>query len=539
MPTATPTPSPLPPLPLHCHCFVHCHCSFHCHCTCLPSPLHCSPAIHRHCRRVTVPPSITDDVALSIVVAAVTLPSCLPLLYHCCPCALHRHLGCHPAIHHYCRCVAVPPSIVVFVVPSIAVNLCCPHALHCHRVVHRQRCHCIAVAPSITVIAFALPSYHLSLPPLHRPLVLCCPLLLLLSRCCCAVYCRHCRCIAVPLSITVATAPSTSVAPSIAVAAIVLPLRRACACVHSPPLLLPSLVDCWLFTPPAEGGGGSGGILSSPASCQLLSSFPPSPPPLSCLPAGCHVDTSTSCPLLPLVCCCHSHGLLILLFLSRSIHSIQRDDSGAPPPPPPSPPAGAAAPLAICLACFSSSAHTAEVAVLHFASRARRVGGGGRLQLVAILGGYCWHYTCKVDITPVKSAMEANVMTCIFDYTVSIFEYTCPNPFSISHENLVMKNQLYTCKIGFTYFQYYRAAIFKYTLKIKFCCYWSLPTNNSLSLVICQELKEKRDIRKMKTKMLCANTSQIDCDIIECSLWDMIRQLVIQKNGKEVHTWTY
>ena len=286
MPTDTPTPSPLqschpslsPSLPLCGHRAIHRRRAFHCHCT-----FH-----HRRRRRrhIALEPSIT-------VALLSWRPSSLPL-------------HCHPAIY-CCRCCA----------------------MHCCRAIHRRHCHCVAVSPSIAPLLS--PSHHPSSS--HHPL----PSLSL--HCHRTIHCRRCRCITSTPSIAVTIAPSIAAAPFIAVAAVALPLHRPCARVHCPPLPILSLDDCCLVHLPQVGGVWGHLILSfSPASCPLLSALPLPPPPLSRLPAGCHVDASASCPLQPLVHCHPPHHCLFLLFLSCLIHSIQRGGGGLPPPPPPYPP---------------------------------------------------------------------------------------------------------------------------------------------------------------------------------------------------------
>ena len=166
--------------------------------------------------------------------------------------------------------VAVTPSIAITASMAIAVHLrrchcCCRQAVHCHRAFHR-RCRCcrrVAIAPSL---AIASPSSRPS-PSLQ--------------------------------SIVIA------VAPSIAAVAVASPSPcRPCplpCCPHP-------LFAGWLLHQRLH-------LLSSPVSCLLSSSLPPPPCPLSRLRAGCHVDTSASHLLSPLVHCRSPCRCLLLLFL--------------------------------------------------------------------------------------------------------------------------------------------------------------------------------------------------------------------------------
>ena len=87
-------------------------------------------------------------------------------------------------------------------------------------------------------------------------------------------------------------------------------------------------------------------------------------------------------------------------------------------------------------------------------------------QLVAILGGYCSHYTCKVSTTAKCKGMYSN--------TERIFKYT-PSPiFNITWQFGRVKSIM--CKINFTNFRYYMADNRIYS-KIEFSCARATKTN--------------------------------------------------------------
>ncbi len=144
---------------------------------------------------------------------------------------------------------------------------CCRHCANhchrcyrcsCHRTFHRC-CHCrrhVAAVPSIAAVAVMLSLRH------------CCCRRAFHCRCCCCRHAIHCDCCCFAIVLSIAAAitlplcfPSPMLLlPSIAVT-VMLPSR------HPSP---PSLVDCYLFTPLADGGVWGHLVLSCLLSAVFL-----------------------------------------------------------------------------------------------------------------------------------------------------------------------------------------------------------------------------------------------------------------------------